>query len=179
MGKRRANIREALRLLPRERIALRRISSLYRTEPVEYREQRWFVNCVVEAATKLAPVPLLRSLKRIEKQLGRAPGIPKGPRPIDIDILFYENRVVRQRALRIPHPRFADRRFVLIPLAEIAPALCDPVSGLTLSRLMRRTSDRSRVTKMANHPLRIESQRKAAVGKPSAANRPSATERKA
>src|SRR5437762_9675183 len=87
MGDRRAHIEEALRRLPGVGVAVQRVSSLYKTEPVDLREQAWFINCVVEGATELLPMSLLDALKSLELALGRQPGLPKGPRAIDIDIL--------------------------------------------------------------------------------------------
>ncbi len=84
----------------------------------------------------------------VERALGRRPGIPKGPRAIDIDILLYENAVVRSARLTLPHARLAERRFVLVPLCELDPALRDPVSRRTVTRMLRETADASRVVKL-------------------------------
>lgn len=148
MGDRRAHIKEALRRLPDTGVALRRVSSLYKTEPVEVREQPWFVNCVVEGATELLPMGLLEALKSLERALGREPGVPKGPRPIDIDILLYENVSVRSPELNIPHARMAERRFVLVPLEELAAEARDPASGRTIRELLRETKDTSAVIRL-------------------------------
>ena len=124
------------------------VSSLYKTEPVEFRSQPWFINCAAEAETKLSPRRLLRLLKSTERALGRRPGTPKGPRAIDIDILLYENIVVLSPALTIPHARLKERRFVLVPLCEIAPGAVHPVGGETVKELLRETHDESKVIKL-------------------------------
>ena len=148
LGDRVAHIRGALRMLAADGMAIDRVSALYRTEPVDYRAQAWFVNCVAEASTSLMPRQLLRACQGVERALGRRPGVPKGPRPIDIDILLYENAVVRSAALTIPHPRMAERRFVLIPLRELAPGLRHPVTQRTVLEMLRATTDASQVIKL-------------------------------
>jgi 2-amino-4-hydroxy-6-hydroxymethyldihydropteridine diphosphokinase len=150
MGDRVGNIRRALELLPGARIDVCRLSSYYKTEPVDFRPQRWFVNCVAEAATDLMPLQLLKALRAVERSLGRHPGIAKGPRPIDIDILLYENVVVRSSLLTIPHQRLSDRRFVLIPLRELAPQLRHPVNKRTVLEMLQDTADSSRVVRLAS-----------------------------
>jgi 2-amino-4-hydroxy-6-hydroxymethyldihydropteridine diphosphokinase len=149
LGDRVANLRRALGGLAQAGIEIRRVSSLYRTEPVEFRAQPWFLNCVVEAGTELMPVQLLKTLKRLERRLGRrSSGISKGPRPIDIDILLYENVVVRSAVLTIPHQRLGERRFVLVPLRELAAHLRHPVTQRTVLEMLSHTSDSSQVVKL-------------------------------
>src|SRR6478672_13260702 len=129
------NLRHALTALPPEGISIVRQSSLYETEPQDIAQQPWFLNIAVECRTKLLPLPLLNVLRRIEKTLGRdrtEAAIPKGPRLIDIDILFYGDTIIETPELVVPHPRMMERRFVLAPLAEIAPELRHPVSGTLL-----------------------------------------------
>jgi 2-amino-4-hydroxy-6-hydroxymethyldihydropteridine diphosphokinase len=103
------------------------LSSIYETKPVGYTEQTEFLNQVVLAETKLAPLPLLNQLKYIETKMGRQPTFRFGPRAIDLDILFYDDLVMETPRLTIPHPRLQERSFVLIPLAEIAPQFIHPV----------------------------------------------------
>ncbi len=129
-------------------VKIRRVSSFYETEPVEVCEQPWFINCVAEVETNLMPLELLGALKSLERQLGRQPGIPKGPRPIDMDILLYENVVVRTPELNIPHPKLAERRFVLVPLSELAADVRDPASGRKVGELLRETKDTSQVVRI-------------------------------
>ncbi len=148
VGDRVAHIRTALKVLPRAGIEIRRVSSFYETEPVEFRAQPWFVNCVAEAATALMPLQLLKTLQSVERGLGRRPGVPRGPRPIDIDILLYENVVVRSEMLTIPHARLGERRFVLVPLSELAARLRHPVSQRTVLEMLRETADASQVVRL-------------------------------
>jgi 2-amino-4-hydroxy-6-hydroxymethyldihydropteridine diphosphokinase len=148
LGDRVENIRRALEALEGAGVVIRRLSSFYRTEPVEFRAQPWFVNCVAEAETELMPLQLLKAAKSVERSLGRRSGIPKGPRPIDIDILLYENSAVRSQALTIPHPAMSERRFVLIPLGELAPRIRHPVTERTVSEMLHETPDTSLVVRM-------------------------------
>ncbi|MBI1941346.1 MAG: 2-amino-4-hydroxy-6-hydroxymethyldihydropteridine diphosphokinase [Acidobacteria bacterium] len=148
VGDRVGNIRKALTLLSAARLEVLRVSSYYKTEPVDFRAQRWFVNCVAEVATELMPLQLLKTLQSVERALGRHPGIPKGPRPIDIDILLYENVVVRSSVLTIPHERLADRRFVLIPLRELAAQVRHPVTKRTVLEMLHESTDASQVARL-------------------------------
>ena len=148
LGDRRAHIRSALAELAPVEIEVVRISSLYRTEPVDFRPQPWFINCVVEVRTELMPLQLLRTLQAIERKLGRRRGISKGPRAIDLDILLYEDTLVHSSALTIPHERLADRRFVLIPLRELAPNLRHPVTRRTVIEMLGDTRDTSQVIRL-------------------------------
>ena len=104
-GDRVANLRRAFEELDKAGVKVERVSSFYKTEPVDFLPQAWFLNCAVEASTELMPLQLLGAVKSVERALGRRPGVSKGPRPIDIDILLYENVVVRTVALTIPHER--------------------------------------------------------------------------
>ena len=120
-------------------------SSLYETEPVGMPGAVWFYNRVVEVETDLEPEEVLRWIKKTERDLGR---IGKGrlkPRIIDIDILLAEARVVQTEALVIPHPRLAERKFVLVPLSEIAPYALHPVLHLNINNLLENSRDNSRV----------------------------------
>ena len=148
LGDRLSQIRNGLMLLSDAGVKVLRVSSLYRTEPVDLRSQPWFINCVAKVETKLSPRKLLRLLKSTERALGRRQETPKGPRPIDIDILLYENVVGSSRALTIPHARMTERRFVLVPLREIAPGLMHPAERKTISALLRETADVSKVVKL-------------------------------
>lgn len=112
------------------------------------RDQPWFTNCVAEVKTEFSPRTLLRAVKSIERLMGRRRAARGAPRPIDIDILLYEDTIVSIQKLSIPHPRMAERRFVLIPLKELAPAARHPVLEKTVSQLLRETTDKSRVTKI-------------------------------
>jgi 2-amino-4-hydroxy-6-hydroxymethyldihydropteridine diphosphokinase len=111
-------------------------SSLYRTKPVGYTEQDWFVNGVIQIETDLNPFELLQSLSAIEFRLGRKKTIQWGPRTIDLDILFYDDAEVQTEELQVPHPRLQERQFVLIPLVEINRGLMHPVLKKTVAELL-------------------------------------------
>lgn len=113
-----------------------RVSGVYETEPVDLKEQPDFLNLVVEADTTLFPISLLQRVARIEKEMGRKRQVAKGPRTIDIDILLYGSVVMETPFLQIPHPRMTGRRFVLEPLAELAPDLRHPVTHKTVRELL-------------------------------------------
>lgn len=134
LGDKRAHIRQALELLT-EQGSLVAVSSLYKTEPVGFKEQDWFLNCAAEFETELPPRQLLEVLKAIEQQLGRERRIRNGPRTIDLDILLYEDLVIREEGLEVPHPRMHERRFVLTPLSEIAQDLAHPTLGKRIQEL--------------------------------------------
>ncbi|MGH9351072.1 MAG: 2-amino-4-hydroxy-6-hydroxymethyldihydropteridine diphosphokinase [Terriglobia bacterium] len=147
-GDRLANVQRALDELAVRGVAVRRVSSYYKTQPVDFLPQAWFLNCAAEAATDLMPLQLLSVCKEVERAIGRRPGVLKGPRAIDIDILLYENAVIHSRELVVPHPGMAARRFVLVPLAEIAPDARHPVTQRTMLELLHETPDMSQVVRM-------------------------------
>jgi 2-amino-4-hydroxy-6-hydroxymethyldihydropteridine diphosphokinase len=111
------------------------VSSFYETEPVEFTAQAWFLNCAVTLETEKTPEQLLAGILEIEQQLGRQRGQPKGPRIVDIDILLFGNSIVDDPGLTIPHPAMHERRFVLEPLAEIAPDARHPMFKRTIREL--------------------------------------------
>ena len=145
LGDRARNLRRAIESLAAQQIRVTQTSSFYETEPLEIRDQPWFLNCVVEAETDLMPRQLLQTLREIERELGRLRRIPKGPRILDIDILLFGSSVMHTPELEIPHPRMAGRRFVLVPLAEIAPEARHPVLQKTAAELLAETPDSSEV----------------------------------
>jgi 2-amino-4-hydroxy-6-hydroxymethyldihydropteridine diphosphokinase len=145
IGDRALNVAHAIEALRRHGVHLVRQSSLYETEPVELRAQEWFLNCVAEVETDLTPQELMHALLEIERSMGRMRSTPKGPRIIDIDILFFGSAIVREAGLEIPHPRMAERRFVLVPFAEIAPVAIHPVLKNTITELLAETHDQSEV----------------------------------
>jgi len=149
VGDRESNLRAAISALAEAGPQLRRTSSLYETEPVDYIDQPWFLNCVLQAETDLSPLELLHSLQEIHDRMGNKKPIPKGPRLIDIDILLYGDETIDTPELRVPHPRMLARRFVLAPLAEIAPDLTHPSWSATASELLARTADRSEVRRLS------------------------------
>jgi 2-amino-4-hydroxy-6-hydroxymethyldihydropteridine diphosphokinase len=142
VGDRAAHLARAIECLPEAGVRPLRQSSIYLTEPVGGIDQRPFLNCALEAETGRMPLELLRQLQQIEWALGRRRRVAMGPRPIDIDILFYGSSVIRTPELVIPHPRLADRRFVLVPLSEIAPGLRHPVLQRSVAELLASTPDR-------------------------------------
>ena len=133
LGDRLANLADAITRLADDRVRVMRTSSVWETEPRDVPDQPWFLNQVVEIETDLFPRQLFQKIQRIEREMGRRKRMPKGPRLIDLDILLYGNAQVKSAELEIPHPRMTDRRFVLAPLAELAPDLRHPI----LKRTMR------------------------------------------
>jgi len=136
IGDREGNLRAAIERLAEPRLRVLRESPIYETEPVGYIDQRWFLNMVLEAETTLFPLQLLAHTSKIERELGRKRTVPNGPRTLDIDILLYGNAVVRTARLEIPHPRMTERRFVLAPLANLAPDLRLPGTRQTVRQLL-------------------------------------------
>jgi 2-amino-4-hydroxy-6-hydroxymethyldihydropteridine diphosphokinase len=143
LGEREAQIERALLLLSEHGQTVARRSSLYLTEPVGGPPQDWYVNAVAELDTELSPEELLRASLEVERAMGRVRTVKDGPRSIDIDLLLQGSLVRDTETLVLPHPRMHLRRFVLVPLCEIAPSAVHPTLGLTMSELLARCPDSS------------------------------------
>ncbi len=135
LGDRAANLKTAVGLLAPQMTVLAK-SPVYETPPWGHTDQPAFLNQVVRVETHIQPLPLLKHLKRLETAMGRQPSFPKGPRLIDLDILFYEDIVLRDFEISIPHPGVHERAFVLVPLNDIAPDLIHPVTGQTVREML-------------------------------------------
>jgi 2-amino-4-hydroxy-6-hydroxymethyldihydropteridine diphosphokinase len=143
LGDRVQNLEKGLASLQQAGVWIMKRSSLFETEPVGFREQPWFLNLALEAETVLSPMDLLDLCQKIELTVGRSRTFRDAPRLLDLDILFYGGQVIENERLVIPHPRAAERRFVLEPLAQIAPAYVHPVILRTVSSLLASCSDTS------------------------------------
>lgn len=131
------NLKQAVNLLEERLGAKLVLSPVYRSEPVGVKEQPWFLNqaAYFDDNLRLGPMAILKILKEIESQMGREPTIRFGPRLIDLDLLFYDGWVWESADLVIPHPRFSQRSFVILPLMDLEPGLIDPRSGKTLRQI--------------------------------------------
>ncbi len=145
MGRREDYLARALNQLNERGVDPVLCSSVYETEPVGVVDQGLFLNLVCQIETRQTPPLLLATCLDVEASLGRSRAVPKGPRNIDIDILYFRQEIVQQRHLRIPHPRLRNRKFVLVPLNEILPCFRDPITGRSPAELLRLCPDRTRV----------------------------------
>jgi 2-amino-4-hydroxy-6-hydroxymethyldihydropteridine diphosphokinase len=148
LGDRANHIKKALKLLEEEGINIEKASSIYSTEPVEVKQQPWFLNLVAEVTTSLSAEKLLNLCQQVERKLGRGAKGDMAPRIIDIDILFYGDKVVQKANLQIPHQRMHLRRFMLEPICEIAPHFIHPIYNKTVAQLNNELKDSSKVIKL-------------------------------
>lgn len=144
LGDRIGFMRDAVKRL-RSIVHVLKVSKLYVAAPLGYVRHDAFINAALHATTPMKPLELLEALQAIETEMGRRPGVQYGPRPIDLDLLFYGAIQMDSHMLTIPHPRIAERAFVLKPLAEIAPNLMHPVLYYTVSQLLQDTDDADQV----------------------------------
>ena len=145
VGDREANLRAGIAALAGAGVRVTRASSMYETEPVDFLEQAWFLNCVVEGETEVPAPELLGKLRKIEMRMGSKKLVAKGPRLMDMDILLYGQEMIDSPELQVPHPRMHLRRFVLVPLVEIAAEARHPGLEITAAQMLERTEDRSQV----------------------------------
>jgi 2-amino-4-hydroxy-6-hydroxymethyldihydropteridine diphosphokinase len=148
-GPPRDTLTAALAALKEKRIRILTRSGWYHTEPVPRSDQPWFVNAVVSLATELGAKDLLNALQATERQFGRVRGEPNAPRILDLDILDYQGEVMDTTSLVLPHPRLHERRFVLIPIAEIAPDWRHPILELTAVQLLAQLSSEQRIQRLS------------------------------
>lgn len=141
LGDRESHLKAAVRGLSSRGIHITRCASVYSTEPRNVLDQPWFLNTVIECNTSLDAEKLLQVCLAVESENHRQRDLDKGPRTLDIDIIFYGSEIIRKPGLVAPHPRFSERRFVLEPLAELAPDFRDPVSRKTVRQLLEATKD--------------------------------------
>ena len=149
LGNRKKNLVQAVTLLEEEGIKISNASSIFRSQPVDYIQQPWFYNQVIEVSAPQDPLSLLKVVKRIEQKMKRVPTVEKGPRIIDIDILLAGRTVIQTRNLMVPHPRMNRRNFVLIPLREIAPDAIHPLLHMRIADLMELSPDPSSVRRLS------------------------------
>jgi 2-amino-4-hydroxy-6-hydroxymethyldihydropteridine diphosphokinase len=145
IGDRRENLRAAIAALSGAGVCATRVSSFYETEPVDFLEQAWFLNCAVEGVTEVPARELLSALRGIEMRMGNKKLVAKGPRLIDMDILLYGPDTIDTPELQVPHPRMHLRRFVLVPLAEIAAEVLHPILKKNVKQILEETPDQSTV----------------------------------
>jgi 2-amino-4-hydroxy-6-hydroxymethyldihydropteridine diphosphokinase len=143
LGDRKANLARATGLIEKGGVRIISKSSIFESEPVDFLDQPWFFNQVMEVESDLTPLAMLNLAKKIERKMKRTPGRDKGPRRIDLDLLLAEEMVINSDVLKIPHPRMAQRNFVLVPLNEIAPKVVHPVLKKNIRQLFRESMDRS------------------------------------
>lgn len=148
IGDRRGHLKTACQELEALGVRVEEASPCYETEPVGFKDQPWFLNQVVRVSTDLAPRELLQACLMTEQRHGRRRDVDQGPRTLDLDILLYDDLILQDSQIEIPHPRMASRRFVLEPLAALAANWRHPVLGVTFAALLARCPDASQVRRL-------------------------------
>jgi 2-amino-4-hydroxy-6-hydroxymethyldihydropteridine diphosphokinase len=159
LGDRLRFLRDAVHALGNEPgLIITSISSVYETEPVGKKDQPQFLNAAIELSSLLSPDSVLVHLKHVEKAVGRTPSVKWGPREIDLDLIYLGDLVVKSPTLSLPHPEAVKRRFVLTPLAEIAPDFVDPAMGRSLLELLQDCTDSCSVVRISSsiNPSAVE-----------------------
>ena len=153
LGNRKLNLQKSLKALENKAGTISHISAVYETEPWGFEAETAFLNMAIRMKTAFSPLELLRVAKEIEQQMGRTETTGNGytSRPMDIDILFFNNEVINVENLTIPHPLLAERKFALLPLFEICPEYVHPILGITVSELLDKCTDEGKVTKWSNN----------------------------
>lgn len=154
LGNREGYLNDAIHFLELvDGVRVVRVSSIYETEPLYFAQQPRFLNMVAELSTTLSPHELLSVTQEIEMRLNRVRVIPKGPRTIDIDLIFYGEEIIDSDLLQVPHPNFRERKFVLEPLNEIEPDFICPGGDMSVNRLLKDCQDSSEVSFYSEHIL--------------------------
>ena len=148
LGDKKTHLKNAIDSLETNGATITKCSSVFYTEPIETTFNKYFFNIVCAVKTHLNPIDLLKICQAIELAFGRVRTQPKAPRPIDIDILFFGNKIIQVPLLKIPHPALRKRNFVLVPMEEIAPKFRDPVTGKTIRELLHQCSDVGKVERL-------------------------------
>ena len=151
LGLRIKNCIKAIEFLSdKEGITLKEISNFYETEPMHFQRQPWFINCVVRVETVMNYRDFFNFLKEIEFKMGRKKTFKYGPRLIDLDLLFFDDLVIDEDDLIVPHPQILNRKFVLMPLMDIAPDFIHPISGKSIKELLKKKEVSERIRKIKN-----------------------------
>ena len=148
IGNKEKNLRKARELLVKSNVLITNYSSLYRTEPIGYKDQDDFYNQILQVTTEYSPLELLKVINRIETKLGRKRLFKNSPRTIDIDIICYHDKIMKTDKLTIPHPEYKNRKFVLKPLIEIIPNFQDPESKDIITNLINKCTDTTQIEKI-------------------------------
>ena len=155
LGRLEEQLKQAIQMIEDSGVVICARSSLYCTEPVGFEDQPWFVNQVILARSPIKPDKMLLKLKTIEESMGGRKKIPKGPRFIDLDILLADDIILQMENLTVPHPEMHKRRFVLVPLTEIAPHVCHPILKKSAGQLLRECRDESTVRLIKGPEYRV------------------------